>query len=188
VQLDLAASPDLVRRRDPIVAWRAWTLTGRSDGHHLRLRPVAGPRLPWPPMRPAKAACKHGRIHRAPELRCSCGLHGTRTVEPLRHTKNPTVVGTVALWGRIIEHDLGYRAEFAYPQRLRLVCFLCFWQRNRRSEPPDRVALIERGRMLPLCCDHMETATAYGLRVRKRMSASAMQAELQSTYAVDVLR
>jgi hypothetical protein len=188
MQLDLATAPDVEAGREPILAWRAWTLTGRSDGRHLRLRPVAGPRLPWPPMRPARAACKHGRIHRAPDLRCSCGLHGTRTAAPLRRTKNPTVVGTVALWGRVIEHDLGYRAEFAYPQRLQLVCFLCFWQRDRRREPPERVALIERGRMLPLCTEHLETAKAYGLRIRELLHAPAVQSELQSTYAVDVLR
>ena len=28
------------------------------------------------------------------------------------------VVGEVALWGRVIEHTLGYRAEYAYPIRL----------------------------------------------------------------------
>ena len=27
-------------------------------------------------------------------------------------------VGLVALWGRVIEHDYGYRAQFAYPVAL----------------------------------------------------------------------
>jgi len=36
------------------------------------------------------------------------------------------VIGTVALWGGVIEHELGYRAEFGYPQRLRLICPECF--------------------------------------------------------------
>jgi hypothetical protein len=187
MQLDVASDSEAIQR-DPIVAWRAWTLTGRADGTHLRLRPVAGPRLPWPPLRPARAACKQARLHRAPDPQCSCGLHGTRDVEPLRHTKNPTVLGTVALWGRVIEHELGYRAEFAYPQRLRLVCLLCFWQRDRRAAEPDRVAFIERGRMLPLCGEHLETAATYGLQTRDSRDAGEIELALRSTYAVDLLR
>lgn len=32
-----------------------------------------------------------------------------------------SVVGTVGLWGRVIEHEHGYRAALAYPLALRLV-------------------------------------------------------------------
>jgi hypothetical protein len=187
VRVDLAPPAEAPVRREPLLAWRAWTLTGRVDGTHLRLRPVAGPRLPWPPRRAARAACKLARVHRSPELDCSCGLHGTREVEPLRKTKNPTVLGTTALWGRVIEHELGYRAEFAYPQRLRLVCTLCFWQRGDDGRDPERVAVIERGRMLPLCAHHLSTAVRYGLRARSLLRAPDVQASLQSTYAVDRL-
>jgi hypothetical protein len=173
--------------REPIIAWRAWTLTGRPDATGLRLRPVAGRRLPWPPMRPAQAACKNARIHRAPDFGCSCGLHGTHGTDALRRTKNPTVLGTVALWGRVIEHDLGYRAEFAYPQRVRLVCLLCFWQRGRHGADPEGVALIDHGRMLPLCGAHLTTAAHYGLRSRRTLDAADVQSALQATYAVDML-
>ena len=33
-------------------------------------------------------------------------------------TQCPGVLGRVALWGRVIEHECGYRARFAYPQRI----------------------------------------------------------------------
>jgi hypothetical protein len=187
VQVDVAPPAATGVLREPLVAWRAWTLTGRPDGSHLRLRPVAGPRLPWPPMRPARAACKLVKVHRSPELECSCGLHGTRGVEPLRKTKNPTVLGTTALWGRVIEHELGYRAEYAYPQRLRLVCLLCFWQHGANGAVPRGVAVIDHGRMLPLCEAHLSTAIRYGLRSRAMLRAGDVQASLQSTYAVDQL-
>ena len=185
VEVERPAHP--ATSREPIIAWRAWTLTGRADATGLRLRPVAGRRLPWPPLRPAQAACKNARIHRAPDYACSCGLHGTRSADALRRTKNPTVLGTVALWGRVIEHDLGYRAEFAYPQRLRLVCLLCFWQRGRQGGLPERVAVIDHGRMLPLCEPHLATAVDYGLRSRRILDAASVQSALQATYAVDVL-
>jgi hypothetical protein len=32
-----------------------------------------------------------------------------------------TVVGAVSLWGRVIEHTDGYRAQYAYPNRLAVV-------------------------------------------------------------------
>ena len=31
------------------------------------------------------------------------------------HSTITTITGTVALWGEIIEHEKGYRAEYAYP-------------------------------------------------------------------------
>ena len=36
-----------------------------------------------------------------------------------------SVVGTVSMWGRVIEHTRGARSRFAYPARLRLVCGPC---------------------------------------------------------------
>ena len=45
------------------------------------------------------------------------------------------MLGRVALWGRVIEHEHGYRARFAYPQRLRLLCQFCFWKIEARGGP-----------------------------------------------------
>ncbi|HXF36669.1 MAG TPA: hypothetical protein VNO17_05740, partial [Actinomycetota bacterium] len=125
MSLELLAPVEVVRTPEPVEAWRAWTLWGRRDGTGLRLRPIAGRSRPWPPLRPAEASCGLARLHAAPNLHCSCGLHGTRHPAALKRAKDPAVVGTVALWGTVIEHDLGYRARFAYPQRLRLVCTFC---------------------------------------------------------------
>ena len=33
-------------------------------------------------------------------------------------TKYPLIRGEVYLWGKIVEHEFGYRAEFAYPKKL----------------------------------------------------------------------
>ena len=47
--------------------------------------------------------------------------------------------------------------------------------------------MIDHGRMLPLCRDHLTTAVQYGLRPRVTLDAADVQSALQATYAVDML-
>ena len=174
---------------EPIHAWRTWTLLGSRDGAQVRLAPIAGDRRPWPPRRPAEASCTRHRSHVRPELECTCGLHAVESPDELRRTRDPAVLGTVALWGRIVEHEHGFRAALAYPQRLRLLCYLCFtlWGLNG---PGDCEVVVRHrgGRMVPLCEPHLELSRRYGYRVPRILSARAIESELLATYAVDPLR
>jgi hypothetical protein len=172
---------------EPIVAWRAWALTGHRDGTELLLRPVAGRSRPWRPMEPAEAACKHARLHGAPNVDCSCGLHGTHDVEILRRTRCPAVLGRVAFWGRVIEHELGYRAQFGYPQRLALVCQFCFWLWGPHGTRPAVVGWLQRDELIPFCWPHLEQAQRYGMEPRRLLPADEIDLRLRETYAVDVL-
>ena len=172
---------------EPIVAWRAWALTGHRDGTELLLRPVAGRSRPWRPMEPAEAACKHARLHGAPNVDCSCGLHGTHDVEILRRTRCPAVLGRVAFWGRVIEHELGYRAQFGYPQRLALVCQFCFWLWGPHGTRPAVVGWLQRNELIPFCWPHLEQAQRYGMEPRRLLSADEVDLRLRETYAVDML-
>jgi len=172
---------------EPIVAWRAWALTGHRDGTELLLRPVAGRSRPWRPMEPAEAACKHARLHGAPNVDCSCGLHGTHDVEILRRTRCPAVLGRVAFWGRVIEHELGYRAHFGYPQRLALVCQFCFWLWGPHGTRPAIVGWLQRDELIPFCWPHLEQAQRYGMEPRRLLSADEVDLRLRETYAVDML-
>jgi hypothetical protein len=69
-----------------------------------------------------------GPLHdpRAPVWDCSCGFYAYKTdaslstSEYLAISRGLTVGGRVALWGRVVDHELGYRAEHAYPQVLYL--------------------------------------------------------------------
>lgn len=171
----------------PIVAWRAWTAFARKDWSKPRLLPIAGDTHPWPPLEPACGSCRRRRFHQVPGLDCTCGLYAVREAHLLRRTRDPAAVGTVALWGRVVEHELGYRAEFAYPQRLRLICHLCFWQRDLRSSAPDVVARARRGRLIPLCGDHVALSNRYGYRTLDLAPANEIQQALLSVYAVDLL-
>ncbi len=99
------------------------------------------------------------------------------------------MLGRVALWGRVIEHDRGFRAEFAYPQRLRLICPLCLWRRGAGgSSACEAVVRSRGGRLTPLCGSHLRLARRSGLvRARGLLSAKAVGSELLSAYAVDPL-
>jgi len=109
--------------------------------------------------------------------------------DALRRTRDPAVLGTVALWGRVVEHVHGFRAKFGYPQRLRLVCYLCFCLWGTRA--PSECAVVVRhrgGRMVPLCEPHLELSIRYGYRIPRLLEARPVEQALLSTYSVDLLR
>jgi hypothetical protein len=57
------------------------------------------------------------RGHEAPQYDCQCGFYATK--EPDEHWATYSAAyGKVALWGRIVEHERGYRAQYAYPLEL----------------------------------------------------------------------
>ena len=51
--------------------------------------------------------------HDAPTFTCKCGYYAMKHVADIPTAK---VYGRVALWGRVIEHAAGFRAQYAYPQ------------------------------------------------------------------------
>jgi hypothetical protein len=178
---------DIEASVEPIMAWRTWALTGKRDGTDLLLRPVAGRSRPWRPLQPAEAVCKHTRLHASPNIDCTCGLHGTHGIDILRRTRCPAVLGRVALWGRVIEHDFGFRAQFAYPQLLTLVCQFCFWQWGTHGLSPHLVGWFPRDVLMPLCETHLEQARRYGMEPRRLLNADEIEIRLRDTYAVDPL-
>ena len=127
----MEAAPDFF---EPTIGWRAWLVVQTPDG--MRLSSVLYPTL-WTPRREEVAVCRpdaHGRDpgdpapHAAPHPRCSCGIYATKNPERAtsyfqgegRGPIKPLfrVMGTVSLWGTVIEGAQGYRASHAYPQRL----------------------------------------------------------------------
>ncbi|HEX6230493.1 MAG TPA: hypothetical protein VF029_02140 [Actinomycetota bacterium] len=187
--LDTRLELEPTRVVEPILGWRTWALSGSSGGGDLRLLPIGRHGAPWPPRTPAEADCRRRRAHGEPPAPdCRCGLHATHLPGPLRQARDPAVLGRVALWGRVIEHERGYRARYAYPQRLRLVCPLCLWRSG--PAPPQACEVVVRhrgGRMVPFCTADLELSERYGYPIRRRLDAAAVEAELLSGYAVDLL-
>jgi hypothetical protein len=75
----------------------------------------------WRPARELVATCASG--HRAPDEECACGIYAAREPdEALRYLVGRDeaqvvgrLLGRVALWGKVIECERGWRAERAYP-------------------------------------------------------------------------
>jgi hypothetical protein len=104
--------PDFV---SPIIGHRVW----RWDA--AGLSSLNGKR--WSPRQPLAAKCGAGNAHDAhdlPRLDCSCGVYAAKNIEHLRQLgyEGRGIRGEVHLWGTVVEHELGWRAQFAYPKTL----------------------------------------------------------------------
>jgi hypothetical protein len=87
----------------------------------------------WEPMQPTRAVCSdYASHHEAPWAGHECGLWALKDFEAARKRLlgwistfwcgDPVgvAIGQVSLWGRVIEHEKGYRAQYAYPFALTL--------------------------------------------------------------------
>ena len=126
----LDAAPDLF---EPFHAWRVWRVT--KDGYRAVLASVSRPII-WPAGQPLVADCmrhrsrlgsflRPGASHVAPAAHCACGIYATdldHALDYLTQDAFPfemaTVLGSVALWGEVVECEVGYRASRAYPVAL----------------------------------------------------------------------
>jgi hypothetical protein len=128
--------PDLV---EPVVGWRVWDVVEHDNG--VRLCSVAFEAV-WQPREPLRAECRRTRTmlawsqlapHEAPFALCACGVYAARSLDlaarylsvsllPLLAGCRPRtvhrVIGRVALWGRVVEAEAGWRAGSAYPTEL----------------------------------------------------------------------
>lgn len=59
--------------------------------------------------------------HVAPEPRCVCGFYAARLLRNAQFPAEPFAYGLVALWGRVEEHQDGWRAQYAYPVNLTII-------------------------------------------------------------------
>jgi hypothetical protein len=142
--------PDYI---SPIVGYRVWQWDTAG------LRSLNGE--PWLPGRPLAAGCgAAARVpifvhteavrgaHEAPHSDCTCGIYAAKNIEHLRTTGywQYGIRGEVSLWGTVVEHKLGWRAQFAYPKSLFL--------------PPDALPFTLAGIQARL-----KTLTAYRIDV-----------------------
>jgi hypothetical protein len=156
---------------EPVTGWRLWGLATDPPGTPVLLPAGAGRGI-WPARRRFEARCsvddrvRRARIdapHESPSLGCTCGIYASASLRDLA-TSTPSlpalsVVGTVSMWGRTIEHERGWRSRFAYPARLALVCAECL--RSGSGEgTPAAVALGAHGRhvrrLVAVCANHRD--------------------------------
>jgi hypothetical protein len=115
-----------------LIGWRVWCVVER--GGELLLGSVIADEL-WPRESALVATCRAHQIpsnsllpdrsaeHEAPAAGCTCGIYAARepsTVWTYLRGRDEAgtvarVLGRVLLWGRLVEHEHGWRAQFAYP-------------------------------------------------------------------------
>jgi hypothetical protein len=190
-------SAETERSDAPIVGWRIWNVS--DDLVMPRLLPAgSGGRDPWEPRAAVRARCGTSSIlthslhpHAAPDPACTCGIYASRSLwdfeRPRPAWPPPSVIGTVSLWGRVIEHERGWRAGFAYPARLTLVCSLCAWFEPGPGEPS--VVHVFAGCAFALCAAHRGgIEVPDGRRTRPTdVDPTTLRARLLDAYAVDLL-
>jgi hypothetical protein len=107
------SAPDAIQ---PIRAWRVWKAVRMPDGSVL-LGSLVG-RTAWPRGEAMRAHCRRSG-HPAPSAGCSCGIYAHRSRDAaLQHARDSgpdLIVGEVELWGHVVEHEHGFRAERARP-------------------------------------------------------------------------
>ena len=97
---------------DYVIGYRYWWL--RYINERFELVSIFNGEA-WPYLKPLEAKCSknpnHSNTSILPLKYCCCGIYAyknyNRCVSGLS--------GSVKLWGRIVEHEDGYRAQYAYP-------------------------------------------------------------------------
>lgn len=105
--------PDYI---SPVVAYRAWQLDATG------LKSLCGEL--WRPGQSLAAACRASvsgtahHVHDAPLMNCTCGIYAAKSHADLRTAGYAGfgIHGEVYLWGIVVEHELGWRAQYACPK------------------------------------------------------------------------
>lgn len=174
LQMPVPAGADGV---DPLLAWRVWRVDFRRTG----VRGTA-PYLcsitdeePWPAGAPMKARCRT-LPHDAPVGSCRCGVYGMTEPAPPPYglpSAGFVAVGRVALWGNVVEHEGGFRAQYGYPQRLGFFCMRCLEERRAVAA----VVVVPDSPYGPLCTHH---------RGRLGRPVAPILRQILDTYAIDL--
>jgi hypothetical protein len=114
------SNPDYI---SPIVGYRGWTWDTKE------LKSLCGQR--WHPGLALAARCRAAAVvgnivgrtegdddHDATQANCTCGIHAVKSLEHLRNKRYDRygIYGEVCLWGTVVEHEWGWRAQLAYPK------------------------------------------------------------------------
>jgi hypothetical protein len=147
----VSAAPDYI---EPIVGWRSWLVV--RDGDKFRLQSIVY-EANWFPRNELIARCFQRRFsfpwsrsseHVPPARGCRCGIYAAREPEDAAGYLGGRswadslgvhrVIGTVSLWGRVVECTRGWRGSLAYPKTIYVPAMRPF---GLKAEPAVEVAL-----------------------------------------------
>jgi len=127
--------PDYI---SPIVAYRTWQWDA------VGLKSLNNEQW-FPSLALEASTARCGKEHAAPSDGCRCGIYAAKNFQHLVEIGYAQygVHGEVYLWGAVVEHRLGWRAQYAYPKTLVL--------------PPDTIPF-----RMSKVKSRLETLMAYG--------------------------
>ncbi len=115
---------DVLEEQGFLIGSRGWHIVVTKEGLRLLSSSTV-----WKPYEKLVAQCLNHSDHIIPDKNCMCGIYAMKLNRSIPH-EGP-VQGRIRLWGRFLEADAGYRAEFGYPDKFeRFKCSLC----NKISE------------------------------------------------------
>lgn len=115
--------PDCVM---PLTGYRAWQVEGRSQLLSLAMYipDTLNPGTATPAIcQPFGFQPVHGQSD-SPFAECSCGYYSFKTIESLANELTEGIerfryiIGICDVWGKVIEHEYGYRSQYIYPREL----------------------------------------------------------------------
>jgi len=120
-----------------------------------------------------EATCNLGRPHQAPQTECTCGIYAVKPaeqlyLEQLDRMSSGGIFGEVYLWGTVVEHELGWRAQFAYPKNLILPFEITrrtgrrIWPMIAELRPFEQISGWRRAGMIAEA-SHLQALLNYGV-------------------------
>ena len=151
--------PDYI---SPIIGYRVW------KWENTGLKSLCGER--WKPSQSLAARCKASTIvgradvvhdvRDIPQANCTCGVYAVKALDHFRSAgyERFGIHGEVYLWGTVVEHELGWRAQFAYPKTLFLPSDLIPYDTKKMELRLEALAaystdifIVGGGQKIPLC-------------------------------------
>ena len=112
-----------------LTGWRAWQV-GKERLQALGTFSIWHPKIAVPavcaPSLSFPRSDDGAKDHVAPHKDCTCGYWSFKSQELLTgalesYIGSVVVIGTVSIWGKVIECENGFRSEYAYPKELWLL-------------------------------------------------------------------
>jgi len=103
-----------------LTGWRGWKVNKNG-------LVALGQSSAWEPKKAPAAKCtKASDQHDSPARDCTCGYWSFKSMDLLQEALKPyassvVVVGSVDIWGKVIECENGFRSQYAYPKELWLL-------------------------------------------------------------------
>jgi hypothetical protein len=181
---------------EPLLGYRGWQIVDVGDGTGPALKSLHVHYI-W--SRTAEAFChqqaapflkgRHpGTL--SPDPACSCGIYAQLPEHPLTawdEAKQGIVSasGTIAMWGRVIQCERGYKAQFAEIQEPLVLDFTCV---KGCEATPTRIALPENSQVpfFAYCPDHARSAAEL-VTIEAGIWLREMCTELSARYEIEFL-